>query len=102
MKKLWLSNFIFNYIFKQRPIYFLISLWIFFVKKIQNHGYEHDHGLLWIKDAPIYGIILKNEEIENFVDMYIGCDVSLLPITLQNAQHQHIKKCFKKSHNAFF
>ncbi len=66
------------------------------VKKIQNHGYEHDHDLLWIKDAPIYGIILKNEEIENFVDMYIGCDVLLLSIALQNAQHRRIKKCKKK------
>jgi hypothetical protein len=53
----------------------------FFVIKFQNCGSEHDHGLLWIKDATIYGIN-TNKEIENFVDKYISYDVSLLPITL--------------------
>jgi hypothetical protein len=28
-----------------------------FGQKNSNHGYEHDHGLLWIKNAPIHGII---------------------------------------------
>jgi hypothetical protein len=50
----------------------------------QNHDSEHDHGFLWIKDAPIYGIN-RNEKINFFVNKYISCDVSLLPITLQNA-----------------
>jgi hypothetical protein len=35
-----------------------------------------------------------NEKIEHFVDMYISCDVSLLPNPLQNAQpHQHMCTC---------
>jgi hypothetical protein len=55
-----------------------------FVTKFQNHCNEHEHHLLWIKDAPMYGIN-TNEEIEKFVDKYISCDVSLLPFTLQNA-----------------
>jgi hypothetical protein len=39
-----------------------------------------------------------NEEIEKFVDMYISCDVSLLPNLLQNAQqHQHTHTCKKKA-----
>jgi hypothetical protein len=66
-----------------------------FVTKFQNHGSEHDHGLLWIKDAPIYGIN-TNEKIEIFVYKCISCDILLLPITLQNAQqHQHIQTCKK-------
>jgi hypothetical protein len=59
----------------------------FFITEFQNCENEHDHGLLWIKNAPMYGVH-TNEEIEKFVDMYISCDVSLLPNPLQNAQ-QH-------------
>jgi hypothetical protein len=78
------KHFMFSHIIQQRPIYCWTSVWLFFVIKFQNCGSEHDHGLLWIKDAPIYGIN-TNEEIENFVDKYISCYVLLLPITLQNA-----------------
>ncbi len=35
----------------------------FFVTEFQNHRSEHDHGLLWIKRAPMYGVH-TNEEIE--------------------------------------
>jgi len=39
-----------------------------------------------------------NEKIEKFIDMYISCDVSLLPNSLQNAQqHQHTRTCKKKA-----
>jgi hypothetical protein len=71
---------------------------LFFLIEFQNCGSEHDHGLLWIKDAPIYGIN-TNEKIKLFVDKYISCNLSLLPITLQNAQqHQHTQTCKKKNH----
>jgi hypothetical protein len=30
-------------------IYIFIYLFIYFVTEFQNHGNEHDHGLLWIK-----------------------------------------------------
>jgi hypothetical protein len=68
-----------------------------FVIEFQNHGNEHDHGLLCIKDAPIYGIN-RNEEIEIFVYKCISCDILLLPITIQNAKHQHIQTCKKQNH----
>jgi hypothetical protein len=49
----------------------------------------YGHGLLWIKNAPMYGVHI-NEEIEKFINMYISCDISLLPNPLQNAQQdQH-------------
>ncbi len=69
----------------QNIIIFLGIFLIFFITKFQNYGSEHDHGLLWIKNAPMYGMH-TNEEIEWFVNMYISCDVSFLPNPLKNAQ----------------
>jgi hypothetical protein len=46
--------------------------------KFQNCESKCDHGLLLIKNAPMYGMH-TNEEIESFVNMYIFCDVLLLP-----------------------
>jgi hypothetical protein len=46
----------------------------------------------------MYGMHI-NEEIEKFINMYISCDVSLLPNPLENAQqHQHIYTCKKTNH----
>jgi hypothetical protein len=40
---------------------------IFFVTKLQtSRGSQHDHGLLWVANAPIYGLDPKNA-ITNFV-----------------------------------
>jgi hypothetical protein len=33
-----------------------INVQFVFVIDFENHGNEHDHGLLWIKHAPIHGI----------------------------------------------
>jgi hypothetical protein len=35
----------------------------YFVNKFQNCGRKHEHGLLWIKDVPMYGMH-TNDEIE--------------------------------------
>ncbi len=71
----------------QKIILFLGIYIYIFATKFQNHGNKYGHGLLWIKNAPMYGMH-TNEEIEQFVNMYIFCDVSLLPNPLQNEQ-QH-------------
>jgi len=71
----------------QKTIIFLGIFLIFFVIEFPNCGNEHNHELLWIKNAPMSGMHI-NEKIEKFVDVYISCDVSLLPNPLQNAQ-QH-------------
>jgi hypothetical protein len=42
---------------------------------------SHDHGLFYMKDAPIYGIN-SNDEIQSFLDKNITCDKSLLFINL--------------------
>ncbi len=92
-----IKHYIFSHIIQQRPINFWTNV-IFLVIGFQNCGSEHDHGLLWIKDAQMYGIN-TNEEIEKFISKYISCDISLLPITLQNAQqHQHTRTCKKRNH----
>ncbi len=49
----------------------------FFIIEFQNRENKCDHGLLLIKNAPMYGAH-PNEEIEPFVNMYISCDVLLL------------------------
>lgn len=45
----------------------------FSVIQFQNHGNEHDHSLLWIVNALIYGKD-TNGTIEAFVDNYIKCN----------------------------
>ena len=42
----------------------------YFVTEFQNRGSAHEHGLLWIENAPIYGKN-RNLEIKNFLDKYI-------------------------------
>jgi hypothetical protein len=54
------DNFIFGHLFKK-----------FFVTKFQSHESQHDHGLFWVANAPIYGLD-SNNAIENFVDKYIS------------------------------
>jgi hypothetical protein len=44
----------------------------------------------------MYGVH-TNEKIEQFVDVYISSDVSLLPNPLQNTQHQHTRTYKKKT-----
>jgi hypothetical protein len=79
-----IKHFVFSNL-SQKTIIFLGIFFIFFVTEFQNCGSEHDYELLWIKNAPMFGMHI-NEKIEKFVDMYISCDVSLLPNPLQNAQ----------------
>ncbi len=43
----------------------------YFVIEFQNHGSEDDHGLLWNKNVPMYGVH-TNEKIEWFVHTYIS------------------------------
>jgi hypothetical protein len=68
-----------------------------FVTKIQNHGNQHDHGLLWVTNAPIYGLD-SNNAIEIFMDKYISCDNNKLASNLHKAQtHGHKMTCRKKN-----
>ena len=71
----------------------------FFITEFQSRGNEHDHGLLWIKNAPIYG---QSSEISitSFIDKYLSSDSSLLTENLIKIQtHQHTKTCKKNQHS---
>ena len=68
----------------------------FFVTEFQNRGSQHDHGLLWIKEAPVYGTN-TNAEIEDFVDRYLSSDSRILANDLKTIQHHHhTRTCRKK------
>jgi hypothetical protein len=59
---------------------------------------KHDHGLLWITNAPMFGVHI-NEKNKQFINMYIFCNVSLLPNPSQIVQqHQHTCICKEKTH----
>ena len=67
----------------------------YFVTKFQNRGTEHEHGLLWIENAPIYGKE-SNSEIEKFLDNYITCNTDHLePYVPKLHKHHHTKSCKK-------
>jgi hypothetical protein len=71
---------------------------VFFVIKFQNHGSEHDQGLLWVANAPNLHGLDCNKIIEIFVDKYITCDSDYLTTNLHEAQrHHHKKTCRKKN-----
>jgi len=71
----------------------------FLVTKFQSRGSQHDHGLLWVANAPIYGLD-SNNAIENFVDKYISCDNNKLAPNLREAQTCHHKKTYRKKNHA--
>jgi hypothetical protein len=91
--------------YNHRTSYFckLIAIYILFyfiykniVTKFQHRENEHNHGLLWVKDALMYEVH-TNEKIEWFINKFISCDISLLLNPLLNAQqHQHTCTCKKK------
>ena len=72
---------------------------LYFVTEFQNRGSAHEHGLLWIEDAPIYQKN-NNLEIENFLDKYITCNIDNLDQNfLKMHQHCHTRICRKKKNS---
>jgi hypothetical protein len=69
----------------------------FFVTEFQTRGSQHDHGLLWVTNAPTYSLD-SNNAIENFVEKCISCDNNKLTPNIREAQtHCHKKTCRKKN-----
>ena len=71
----------------------------FLTTEFQQRGNEHGHGLLWIKDEPIYE---KNtdSEITSFIDCYLSTKSSFLDENLLKIQkHDHTKTCRKNQHS---
>jgi hypothetical protein len=65
------------------------------VIEFHNKGNEHDHALLWIEDAPVYGAD-KNSEIKQFADKYMTCNTNHLEPDLAKVhRHYHTRSCRK-------
>jgi hypothetical protein len=47
------------------------------VAEFKSSGSEHDHTLLWIEGALVYGND-TNSQIEQFVEKYITCNIDHL------------------------
>jgi hypothetical protein len=69
----------------------------YYFKKFKNRRSEHDHGLLWVKNGPMYGVD-SNKTIEQFVEKYVTSNNLLLPSNLKYSQmHKHTQTCRKKN-----
>jgi hypothetical protein len=73
---------------------------LFFVTKFLSCGSKHDHGLLWVANAPIYGLD-SNNAIENFVDKYISCDNNKIEPIFTKFKHIITKKLVRKKIKPF-
>ena len=65
--------------------------------EFQARGSPHAHCVLWIKDAPKYGVD-SNEDICAFIDQYVSCsipahDSKLRDMVLLLQQHSHSSYC---------
>jgi hypothetical protein len=82
---------------KDNSIFGAFILDFFFVKKFQSHGSQHDHRLLWLTNAPLYGLD-SNNVIENFVKKYISCGNNKVTPNLHDSPtHRYKKTCRKKN-----
>jgi hypothetical protein len=70
-----------------------------FITEFQSKGLLHDLKLLWVQNAPTFGVS-KNEKIEFFVNKYLTIDQTILSNEIFNMQiHQHKRTCRKKLTN---
>jgi hypothetical protein len=56
--------------------------------EFQNRGSQHDHALIWINYAPIYGRN-TNIEIKKFVNIHFSTDSRVLANDVKTIQHHH-------------
>jgi hypothetical protein len=63
----------------------------YFITNVQNRGSEHDHGLLWMKNGPTYGVD-NNKTIKQAIDKYVTSNNLLL---LSHLKHK--QTCRKKN-----
>ena len=65
--------------------------------EFQARGSPHAHTVIWVKDAPKYGID-SDEQICHFIDKYISCEIpqdneELKELVLTLQQHKHSSYC---------
>ena len=69
--------------------------------EFQARGSPHAHCVIWVKDAPKYGVD-DDKSVCDFIDQYISCDIpsednKLKELVLLLQQHKHSSYC--KRHN---
>jgi hypothetical protein len=67
----------------------------FFTIEFQSRGNEHEHGLVWVKHAPIYKKA-SYEKVAKFVNMYTSSYSTLLTHNIVNIKIHHRNKFSKK------
>ena len=74
----------------------------FYRVEYQQRASPHSHMLIWLEDAPVFGVD-DDDEIESFIDKIISCEKPANNSELQdlvNRQcHRHSHTCRKKSKN---
>ena len=65
--------------------------------EFQARGPPHAHCVLWVKDAPKYGVD-SNDDVCIFIDQYVSCaisadDCNLKELVLLLQQHRHSSYC---------
>ena len=68
--------------------------------EFQARGSPHAHCVLWVEDAPKYGVA-KNNEVCAFIDQYVSCAIpaeecKLKELVLLLQQHKHSSYCKTK------
>jgi hypothetical protein len=72
---------------------------MFSLVKFQSIGLAHDHKLLWIKNAPMFGIS-TSKDIEKKFNKYLTTNQSILQNKICATQiHKHKQTCKKKKAN---
>ena len=71
--------------------------------EFQSRGSPHAHCVLWVKDAPLYGVD-SNSDICAFIDQYVTCaipaiDGKLKELVLMLQQHRHSSYCKRNRFN---
>ncbi len=66
--------------------------------EFQSRGSPHAHCVLWVKDAPLYGVASNTDIICAFIDQYVTCAIpgdecSKLKQVLAVQQHRHSSYC---------
>ena len=72
----------------------------FYMIEFQQSGSQHVHSLLWIENAPKYGISSLNEVIE-FINSTITCKLPTTDSFLSDGEidlqrHKHTHTCYKR------
>ena len=73
--------------------------------EFQSRGSPHAHCVLWVKDAPKYGVD-SNEDVCAFIDQYVSCaipanDCKLKELVLMVQRHRHSSYCKRNKHCRF-